>query len=80
MAKGEIGGKRQRLGYYGNNKAGVKQEGKHNTAGQKREFEGSQSQEYVFYSSKGSITISARSYEEAWRKAKTLGYSRRKKR
>ncbi len=76
--KGKIGGKHQRIGYYGNNDAGVRQEGKSNTAGQKHEFEGSQSQEYTFYSpSKGTITITARSFDEAWRKAKILGYSRR---
>lgn len=78
MAKGEIGGKRQRLGYYSNNEAGIKHEGKSNTAGQKREFEGSQTQEYTFYSpSKGTITIPARSFEEALRKARVLGYNRR---
>ena len=66
--KKAYGGKRAaRLGdgYYGKN-----------TAGDERHFKGSESEEYTFSNKKlGPHTITARSYEDALRMAKVLGYS-----
>lgn len=52
-------------GYYGNN-----------TAGDKRKFKGSNSAQYVFTRrGLGTLTVTATSFEEALRKAKSYGYS-----
>lgn len=63
-------------GYYGNNDAGDKQQFEPKTYGDEREFKGSLMKNYPFYNQlKGPRTIVARSYEEALRQAKILGYS-----
>ena len=66
-------------GYYGTNTAGNPREFMGNEAGVKREFIGSGTKEYEFYSdTKGILTVRAESYPEAWRIAKARGYSRRR--
>jgi len=66
-------------GYYGRNEAGIPQDFTSNTAGVKREFIGSGTEEYNFYSdTKGILTVRADSYEDAWRIAKARGYKRRR--
>lgn len=66
--KKTYGGKRsERLGdgYYGKN-----------DAGDKRHFKGNESEKYTFSNTKlGPHTFTARSYEDALRQAKALGYS-----
>ena len=66
-------------GYYGRNDAGNPREANPNNVNPlKREFVGSGDYEFVFYSeSRGLLTISANSFEDAWRIAKLRGYSRR---
>ena len=73
MGKGKYGGKYQRLtepessGYYGTD-----------IAGQRKEI-GQGSRRYTFYSdTKGTLTIWASSFDEAWRQAKERGYKRRR--
>ena len=66
-------------GYYGTNTAGVAHEFDPNSAGVKREFIGSGTKEFVFYSAtRGILTVRADSYEEAWQIAKSRGYSKRR--
>lgn len=77
------GGKRSKelfgKGEYGKDIAGQRHELKEKEWGTKREFKGSTSQEFTFYSkTRGTITIRATSYEEALRLAKRRGYSRRR--
>lgn len=73
------GGKHPRLnGYYGNNTAGNRQYMKGGGKPTEREFVGSQIERFVFFSeTNGLRTIPAKSFEEAWRLAKLLGYSKR---
>lgn len=80
MAKSKLGGK------YGRNVAGVKHELTEKEWGVKREFIGSGSEAYEFYSPTTNTTliILADSYEEALRLARSRGFkqyrARRKKR
>lgn len=80
MGKGKYGGKYPKVeatGYYGSNVAGTYREAEPNTAGESQEI-GEGSQRFTFYSkTHGTLTIWADSFEEAWRQAKTRGYSRR---
>lgn len=65
-------------GYFGRNDAGTPREFKGATAGTQREFIGSGTQEYTFFSkTRGALTIRANSFEEAWRLAKLRGYNKR---
>jgi len=79
------------MGKYGNGDAGTpryfkgadagtsRQAGANEAISFKREFIGSGTQEYPFYSdTKGVLVVRAESYEEAWRIAKARGYSRRR--
>lgn len=77
--KKTYGGKRGAMtSEFSDKDAGTKRKAKSDTAGTKREFKGSSSNEYTFYSStRGTLVITATSFEEAWRRAKALGYSRR---
>jgi len=77
--KKRYGGKRGAMtSEFSDKDAGTKRTMKRETAGTKREFKGSKSNEYTFYSpSKGTLVVTATSFEEAWRRAKALGYSRR---
>lgn len=80
--KASRGGKYSKInsgfGYYGNNTAGQPHKLIENTAGVKREFIGSGTKEYTFYSdTKGMLTVRADSYQDAWKQAKNRGYSRR---
>ncbi len=62
-------------GYFGRNDAGTPQEFRGARAGTKREFIGSGTQEYTFFSeSRGALTVRADSFEEAWRLARLRGY------
>lgn len=80
--RGKRGGKYpivDAYGYYGNNTAGTPRDIGSNDAGIKREFIGSGTKEYTFYSAtKGVLTVRADSFEEAWRQAKARGYSNRR--
>lgn len=82
MGKGKYGGKYPPIdasGYYGRHEAGIPQDFTGQEAGTKREFIGSGTKEYNFYSkTRGILTVRADSYEEAWRIAKARGYSRRR--
>ena len=83
MGKGARGGKRSGSlltgGYYGSNTAGIPREFEGKEAGTKREFIGSGSNEYVFYSeTRGILTVRADSFEQAWRIARSRGYSRKR--
>ena len=75
------GGKHAKVdaqGYFGRNTAGDKQEFTGKEAGVKREFVGSGSRQFVFYSeTRGILTVLADSFAEAWRLAKSRGYSRK---
>ena len=65
-------------GDYGRNEAGTPRNIGSNTAGVKREFIGSGDRVFVFYSeTHGYLTVRADSFEEAWKLAKSRGYSRR---
>lgn len=77
--KKTYGGKRKPISSeFSDKDAGVKHKLKHETAGTKREFKGAKSKTFTFYSpSRGTLVITATSFEEAWRRAKALGYSRR---
>lgn len=82
MGGGIYGGKYPKVrgkGNYGNNDAGVSREanpGEFNPI--KREFVGSGTNEYTFYSeNRGVLVVTAKNFIEAWRRAKTLGYSRK---
>lgn len=73
------GGKYPKLnrGYYGNAEAGNKTEGLGSFNPDKREFVGSDSNEYTFSDNiHGIITITAKNFEEAVRKARAFGYRR----
>ena len=64
-------------GYYGNGEAGNKTEGLGSFDPEKRGFVGSDSREYTFSDNiHGIITLTARNFEEAVRKAMALGYKR----
>ena len=64
-------------GDFGRNDAGTAREARPNTAGQSREM-GHGDGTYTFYSkSRGYLTVHAESFEEAWRQARLLGYSKR---
>jgi hypothetical protein len=70
----------QAQGYYGTNIAGNVRHANPNDAGVKREFIGSGTKEYNFYSdTQGVLTVRADSYQEAWRIAKARGYKRRRR-
>lgn len=77
--KKTYGGKRGAMtSEFSDKDAGTKRKMKRETVGTKREFKGSKSNEYTFYSpSRGTLVVTATSFEEAWRRAKALGYSRR---
>lgn len=63
-------------GYFGRNTAGNPQFIGNDTAGIKREFVGSDTQEYTFYNERhGMHTITAPSYEDALRIATSMGYT-----
>ena len=63
-------------GYYGVNTAGNKQVFNPKDAGVRREFIGSATKEYTFADRiHGTHTITAESYEEALRIAKSMGYT-----
>ena len=65
-------------GYYGRYDAGSLQNFVEKEAGTKREFIGSDVHEYTFYSeTKGTLTITAKSFEEALRIANIRGYKRK---
>lgn len=65
-------------GYYGRNDAGTPDTFTPKEAGTKREFIGSDVKEYTFYSeTKGTLTITAKTFEEALRIARTRGYRRK---
>lgn len=80
MGKGRYGGKYPKIdasGYYGSAEAGTKQNPNPAEAGTGREL-GIGSKRFTFYSeTHGTLTVWADSFEEAWRQAKTRGYSRR---
>ena len=64
-------------GYFKRNSSGDKQTFVDKDAGIKREFVGSNTKEYPFYNEKhGTHTITAESFSEALRIAKSLGYTR----
>lgn len=64
-------------GYFGRNDAGTSREMRANTAGQSRKI-GQGDKTYTFYNkSRGYLTVHADSFEEAWRQARLLGYSKR---
>ena len=64
-------------GYFKRNDAGDKQEFKPKDSGTKVGFKGSNTKEYTFSNPKyGTHTITAQSFPEALRKAKTLGFVR----
>lgn len=77
--KKTYGGKRKAVpSEFSDKDAGTKRKMRSETAGTKREFKGSKSNEYTFYSpTRGTLVVTATSFEEAWRRAKALGYSRR---
>ena len=63
-------------GYFGRNTAGNPQFIGNNTAGIRREFVGSDTEEYTFYNERhGTHTITAQSYEDALRIANSMGYT-----
>ena len=63
-------------GYFGRNDAGIKREFTSNDAGIKREFIGSNTEEYTFSDTEhGTHTITAESYKEALRIAKSMGFT-----
>lgn len=70
MAKDKRGGK------YGNNTAGIPHELHEQDWGTKREFIGSGTRSYTFYSAKSNtmLTIRADSYDEAKRIARSRGF------
>lgn len=71
------GGKYSADGYFGENVAGNPRQPNPNTAGEKQEI-GTGSRKYTFYrEDRGTLTIWANSFEEAWRLAKARGYHRR---
>ena len=85
MGKGKYGGKYERItnatGYFGRNTVGNPQFMGEHGAGTKRKFVGSDVREFTFYSkTRGTLTIRATSYDEAWKLAKARGYSRKHKR
>lgn len=77
MAKGKIGGKREVVpSEFSDKDAGTKREMKRETAGTKREFEGSHSKKYVFEDKvHGTHEFVAISYQDALRQAKALGFT-----
>jgi len=82
MGKGVNGGKyagsRMARGYYGTDVAGQKHELVEKEWGTKREFVGAGTEEFVFYDRvHGTLIVTARNFQEAWRIARMRGYSRR---
>lgn len=81
MGKGKYGGKYPTFdasGYYGRHDAGQYPIFKPKDYGKKSEI-GTGSRSYTFYNkTKGTLTVWANSYKEAWRIAKERGYSRRR--
>lgn len=81
--RGKRGGKRANnlysaTGYYGRHDAGTPYDLTPKKAGTKRKFIGSDVKEYTFYNeSKGTLTITARTFEDALRVAKIRGYRRK---
>lgn len=68
----------QPYGYYGNDIAGQKHELVPKEWGTKREFVGAGTEEFVFYDRvHGTLIVTARNFQEAWRVARMRGYSRR---
>lgn len=64
-------------GYFEGNDAGNKRYKGGGSTPDKREFVGSGQRPFVFYSeTNGTLTIMADSWEEAWRIAKSRGYSK----
>lgn len=65
-------------GYYGRHDAGTPRTFVGKEAGTRRKFIGSDVREYTFYSeSKGTLTITAKTFEDALRIAKVRGYRRK---
>ena len=82
MSKGDRGGKyagkKLGKGEYGNGRAGDRRFIGDESAGIKREFEGSESNTYTFYrEGVGYYTVMATSMDEALRLAKQHGFTRR---
>lgn len=82
MAKDRRGGKHGEgtsgRGDFGKDTAGQKHQLTEKTWGTAREFVGSGDKEYTFYSEQfGTLTVSANSYWEALRIARSRGYSRK---
>ena len=68
-------------GYYGRAEAGQRHRAGSSDYGTKREFVGSGDKTFTFYSDTGgTLTVSASSYQEAWRMAKARGYKSRRRR